>query len=104
VKREIQITIETERTIEVGGSDNADASWCAKCGAYTPMLSVEMAATLACLGSGAIYHWIQNAEFHYQQTDAGALRICQRSFLEHLKKLNFLPKPKRSGPPLQTAK
>jgi hypothetical protein len=55
------------------------------------MLSVEMAAAIARLGSGAIHHWIENAEFHFQRTRAGMLRICQTSFLDHLRKTNFMP-------------
>ena len=90
MKREIQITIETERIIEAA----AGQIWCASCGAYTPMLTVEQAAALARLGAGAIQHWLAGNELHGQPSRTGVPRICQRSFLAHLKRLNFMPKPK----------
>ena len=96
MKRAIQITVETERVIEVAGDDSS-AEWCASCDAPTPLLSVEQAAVMACLGAGVIRHWIGNAEFHCQPSRAGLPRICQRSFLAHLKRLNFLPKPRRGA-------
>ena len=96
MKREIKIIVETERTIELSGASVADENWCEACGAQARIISVEMAAAIASLGSGAIHHWIKSGEFHHQRTAAGILRICQRSFIEHLKKINFLPKPKHT--------
>lgn len=101
MKREIIIRVETERTIEIGEGRDSEENWCASCGAYTPMLTVEMAAALACLGTGAIHHWIEAAAFHSQPARTGLPRICQRSFIDHLKRLNFLPKPKRLPRPAQ---
>ncbi|HKS39818.1 MAG TPA: hypothetical protein VJX74_04340 [Blastocatellia bacterium] len=98
MKREIKIIVETERTIELSGASVADENWCEECGAQTRMVSVEMAAAIASLGSGAIHHWIKTGEFHHQRAAAGVPRICQRSFIEHLKKINFLPKPKNTRP------
>jgi len=98
VKREIKIIVETERTIELSNASVADENWCEACAAQTRMVSVEMAAAIASLGTGTIHHWITTGEFHYQRTVAGILRICQRSFIEHLKKINFLPKPKNTRP------
>ena len=103
MKREITITLESERAVDIGGDRGADDNWCAGCGAYRPMLTVEMAAALACLGPGAIHYWIQSAAFHYQQVRVGQPRICERSFIEHLKKLNFLPRPRRRDATGQTA-
>lgn len=101
MKREVKIIVETERTIELSGV-GADENWCDACGTQAKMISVEMAATIASLGYGAINHWIKIGEFHYQQTRAGFLRICQSSFIEYLKKINFLPKPKQTRPLRQT--
>jgi hypothetical protein len=101
VKREIKIMVETGRTIELSGV-GADEDWCDACGGQAKMVSVEMAAAIASLGCGAIQHWIKTGEFHYRQTPAGVLRICQRSFIEHLKKINFLPKPRHTRPLRQT--
>jgi hypothetical protein len=89
VKREIQITIETERIIEAAGE-----IWCAGCGAYTPMLTIEQAAAVARLGVGAIQHWLSGNELHGKPSRTGVPRVCQRSLLAHLKRLNFLPRPK----------
>lgn len=93
MKRRVEVIVEIERTTEVSTSANASGNWCAGCGTCTTMLSLEVAAAMACLGSGAIYHWIENAEFHFQRTRAGLFRICQRSFLDHLRRMNFMPKP-----------
>ena len=101
MRRKIKIMIEKERTIEINQPVNSDETWCNECSAYTSMLTLEMAAAMARLGSGTICHWAETAAFHYQQSRAGLLRICQRSFIDHLKKINFLPKP--SGPSRQTA-
>ena len=101
MRRKIKILIETERRIEINRPLNADQTWCDGCGDYTPMLTLEMAAAMARLGSGAIRHWVTTAAFHYQQSRAGLLRICERSFLEHLKQINFLPK--HSDPSRQSA-
>ena len=98
MKREIKIVIETERTIELSRASVADENWCEGCGEQARLISVEMAAAIARLGTGAIHHWIGTGEFHHQRTAAGILRICQRSFIEHLKKINFLPKPKNTRP------
>lgn len=98
MKREIKIIIETERTVELSRASVVDDSWCEECGSRTRMISVEMAAAIARLGMGAIHHWIKAEEFHYQRAAAGIPRICQRSFIEHLKKINFLPKPKNTRP------
>ena len=98
MKREVKIIVEPEQTIELSDSTVADENWCAACGAPVRMVSVEIAAAIASLGTGAIHHWIKNGEFHHQQTRAGFLRICQTSFLEYLKKINFLPKPKITRP------
>lgn len=94
VKRRVEVIVETERTIEVGSRVVASGNWCEGCGSHTTMLTLEMAAAMACLGSGAIYHWIENAEFHFQRTRAGLVRICPRSFLDHLRRMNYMPKPK----------
>lgn len=94
MNRELKVIVETERTIGVSTGVNASENWCDGCGSHTMMLSLEMAAAMACLGSGAIYHWIKNAEFHFQRTRTGLFRICQRSFLDHLRRMNFMPKPK----------
>ena len=101
MRRKIKILLETARRIEINQPINATQTWCDGCGAYTPMLTLEMAAAMARLGSGAIRHWVETAAFHYQQSRAGLLRICQRSFIEHLKQINFLPRP--SGPSRQSA-
>jgi hypothetical protein len=101
VKREIKIIVETERTIELSGL-GADENWCDACGTQAKMISVEMAATIASLGAGAIHHWIKTGEFHFRQTQSGFLRICQNSFIEYLKKIDFLPKSKHTRPLRQT--
>jgi hypothetical protein len=98
VKREIKIIVETERTIELSRASVADENWCEACKEQARMISVEMAAAIARLGTGAIHHWVKTGEFHYLRTSAGILRICQSSFIEHLKRINFLPKPKNTQP------
>lgn len=98
MKRLVSVTVETERTIEVGTRVDATENWCDGCGSHTAMLSIEVATVIARLGPGAIHHWIENAEFHYQRTRAGLLRICQRSFLDYLRRANFVPKPKGRMP------
>ena len=95
MKREIKITIETERILEA----TAGQIWCASCGAYTPMLTVEQAAALACLGVGAIHHWLNVNELHGQPSRTGVPRVCQRSFLAHLKRINFMPRSKPGALP-----
>jgi len=97
MKREMRIIVETERSIEVGG-DNTDEDWCDKCGDYAAFLPVEIAAGMASVGTGAICHWIENAEFHFRVSKTRVPRICQKSFLEYLRRLNFLPKPKPAVP------
>ena len=97
MKREVKIIIETERTIEISGSERTVENWCEQCAAHTTMVSLEMAAAIANVGTGAISYWIENAEFHFRQSSAGRFRICQRSFLDHLRRLNFMPRSKRDA-------
>ncbi len=92
MKRRVKVTGETERTIEVGTRVDPSENWCDGCGSHTTMLSLEVAAAMARLGSGAIHHWIENAAFHVKRTRAGLFRICQTSFLDHLRGTNFMPK------------
>ena len=101
MRRKIKIMIETARTVEINQPLHAAETWCDGCSAYTSMLTIEMAAAMARLGTGAIRHWVETAAFHHQQSRAGLLRICQRSFIEHLKVINFLPN--RGGPARQSA-
>ncbi len=98
MKRQVRVIVETERTLEVGHSIIATENWCDDCDGPATMLSIEMAAAIARLGSGAIYHWIEHSQFHFQRTRTGALLICQKSFLDHLRRINFLPKPKGGIP------
>ena len=93
MRREIRIIVETERTIELGGNQNYD-NWCDGCGGYASLISIEMASGIASVSAGAIYYWMENAEFHYRITEAGLPRICEKAFLDHLKRMSFLPKPK----------
>ena len=95
--REERIVAESERTVKaVEGGGPAD-DWCDACDAPTPMLTLEMAASVACVGNGAIRYWMDNSEFHYHQTQTGHFRVCSRSFLDHLKRLNFMPRQRSRG-------
>jgi hypothetical protein len=91
MRREVKIVVETERRIEVGSVQGLGDAWGDCCAAYTTMLSLEVAAAMACVGTGAIHYWTENAQFHYQKASAGLHRICEKSFFDHLRKQNFLP-------------
>ena len=95
MNREVRIVVESEQTVEVVDAGGVVDDWCDACDAPTPMLTLEMAASVACVGNGAIRYWMDNSEFHYHQAQTGDFRICSRSFLNHLKRLNFLPRQRR---------
>ena len=55
---------------------------CGSCGAGSPMLAVDEAASIAGVSARAIYRQIEEGRLHFLETDTGGLLICLTSVLD----------------------
>jgi hypothetical protein len=53
--------------------------WCATCGRYVEMMSLDDAARLAHVNSRTMFHWAESGAVHWDETAEGLLLICPNS-------------------------
>ena len=91
MKRETRIVVERERNVRVVDAGSSADYWWVSCAASTPMLTLEMAGRWRVSGTAPFVTGWTTPSF---TTSDGrrTFRTCDRSFLDHLKRLNFLPR------------
>jgi hypothetical protein len=75
-KRRREITIETERVLVVRSRSGSFTAWCEECGASSSMVTPEVAAAIAGVGSREIYRWIEEEKLHFSETGGGLVFVC----------------------------
>jgi hypothetical protein len=84
VKRTIQITVETERVIEISSNGQAVETWCPLCRVSVTLFSIRAAARIAGVTSHVIDRWIAEGLVHCIETATSLLRICEKSLCDQL--------------------
>ena len=81
-KREIEITVETERILVISRRRNLGLIWCAVCATLASVVTAEEAGIIAHVNSGTIYHWVDDGRLHFMETPEGWGRICLTSLMQ----------------------
>ena len=71
----MRITIQTERFLVMNRSGSL-YSLCAACGDEVRMITVDQAATLACVNAREIYREVEAGKLHFMETTKGSLLVC----------------------------
>lgn len=79
VKKRTEITIETERVVVIGSRPATSRAWCRACARPSVWVTVDEAATIAGIGSRAIYRRVEAGTLHSAETPDGHLRVCLNS-------------------------
>ena len=74
-----QITIETERSLVVSQRRKRANLWCNRCARTLPMLTVEVAASVARVTPLVIFRLAEAGRLHSAVTPEGRLFICSNS-------------------------
>jgi hypothetical protein len=80
-KKRTVVTIETRQRTFVRRRGPAAAARCPLCGAAAPLLTIDEVAALTRTTASDIYRRIETGEFHFRETQEGALLICAVSIL-----------------------
>ncbi|MBI4468270.1 MAG: hypothetical protein HY650_03000 [Acidobacteria bacterium] len=78
-KRRIEITVETDRVTIIRSDRNVLRGWCQRCGEQVSMLTVDQAASVACLTPRTINSLVEAERLHFTQTPEGSLLVCLNS-------------------------
>jgi excisionase family DNA binding protein len=78
--KKTEIVVERDQIIVVRKPGPMQA--CGSCGAGSPMLTVDEAASIAGVSARAIYRQIEEGRLHFLETDTGGLLICLTSVLD----------------------
>jgi len=78
-KRTIRITIQQRETITVAGNNSPVLMWCQRCRSEVNMVSPELAARIASVGSREIYRRIEDGSLDFNQSPDGQLFVCLKS-------------------------
>ena len=75
-KSRLEITIESHRRMVIRSRHRPRAAWCDHCTAVVPVLAPEQAAALTGTTPRDIYRRAETGEFHFSETEGGALLVC----------------------------
>lgn len=88
MKNKTTITVETwERTTIRRGAPQTIIARCESCGVETKMISPDETARFFGVALRRIYRRIENGDFHFVETETGALLICGGSLLQEETKI-----------------
>lgn len=79
MRKRTEITIETERTLVVSERRERNSLWCNRCASTLPMLTIDVAARVACTTPLVIFGLAKAGRLHSAITPEGRLFICSNS-------------------------
>jgi hypothetical protein len=79
MQKRTEITIETERSLVVSQRRARTVVWCKQCASTVPMLTVDVAAGIACTTPLVIFGLVETGRLHAAVTTEGRLFICSHS-------------------------
>lgn len=84
MRRRTEITVEEQiRIIRRSGVSVQIA--CADCGGEVLMATPDDAALALGVSARVIYRWVEERKIHFRESAGGALVVCPRSVLEHVR-------------------
>jgi hypothetical protein len=80
IVRTAEVTIETEETVALRGSQGRGSSlmWCPACRRQVEMVSPDLAAQAASVPERTIFRWVESGQVHFTEVN-GHLLICASS-------------------------
>lgn len=79
MQKRTEITIETERSLVVSQRRQRTVLWCKQCASTLPMLTVDVAARIACTTPLVIFGLVEAGRLHAVVTPEGRLFVCSNS-------------------------
>ena len=79
MKKRTEITIEMERSLVISQRRKRASLWCTQCASTLPMLTVDVAARVACTTPLVIFGLAEAGRLHSAVTPEGRLFICSNS-------------------------
>lgn len=79
MQKRTEITIETERFMVVSQRHDRASLWCNRCASTLPMLTIDVAARVACTTPLVIFRLVEAGRLHSAVTPEGRLFICSNS-------------------------
>lgn len=79
MQKRTEITIEMERSLIVRQRRERASLWCNQCKSTLPMLTIDVAARVACTTPLVIFGLVEAGRLHSAVTPEGRLFICSNS-------------------------